>query len=114
MGAGTKILAGCGCLAIATAVAVLAALGLGLFWIKDQAVDMASSLEGLTSRTDEIDSLGASSSDELLRDRLIKPTLVVVGGGRCRHHHIIICHCLSFRPNHHGSAFQARPVPPFI
>ena len=52
MGAGTKILAGCGCLALVAGIAL--AVGLGLFWLKDQATDMAGSLEGITARADEI------------------------------------------------------------
>ena len=55
MGAGTKILAGCGCLAIAVAIAVVAALGLGAYWIKDKATDVAGGLEAITSKTNEID-----------------------------------------------------------
>jgi hypothetical protein len=55
MGAGTKMLAGCGCLALVAAVALVAGLGLGLFWLKDQAHDMAASVEALAARLDEIE-----------------------------------------------------------
>lgn len=55
MGAGTKILAGCGCLAILTATVVVAGLGLGLFWIKNRAYDLTDGLEAITARTREID-----------------------------------------------------------
>lgn len=51
MGAGTKILAGCGCLAIVAAIALAAGLGLSLFWLKDQ----AAGLETFTATGDEID-----------------------------------------------------------
>jgi hypothetical protein len=55
MGAGTKILAGCGCLAILTATVVVAGLGLGLFWLKDKAYDVTDGLEAITERTREFD-----------------------------------------------------------
>jgi hypothetical protein len=35
--------------------ALVAAVGLGFFWIKDEAVDLAGSFEGLASRSDEIE-----------------------------------------------------------
>ncbi len=54
MGTGTKILAGCGCLAVVAGIALALGLGLGLFWLKDQATDMAASVEGLTAKADEI------------------------------------------------------------
>ena len=76
--------------------------------------DLLGEITQQPSRADQIDAFGACSCDELLRDRLIESTVIVVVGGRCRHHHIMVCHCLSFRPNHVGSACQARPVPPFI
>ena len=77
--------------------------------------DLLGEITQQTSRADQIDPVGAGSRDELLRDRLIESTvIIVVVGGRCRHHHIMVCHCLSFRPNHVGSAFQARPVTPGI
>ena len=55
MGAGTKILAGCGCVAIVAVVAVVASVGLGAFWLKGKTTDLAGSLEGLTSTSNEID-----------------------------------------------------------
>ncbi|MCG6924928.1 MAG: hypothetical protein LJF30_06415 [Acidobacteria bacterium] len=55
MGTGTKILAGCGCLAILAGIAAAVALSLGLFWLKDEASDMASHLEEVTARTNEIE-----------------------------------------------------------
>jgi hypothetical protein len=55
MGAGTKILAGCGCLAILTATVLVAGLGLGLYWLKDKAYDITDGLEAVTARTREID-----------------------------------------------------------
>jgi hypothetical protein len=55
MGAGTKILAGCGCVAILTATVVVAGLGLGLFWLKDKAYDLTDGLEAITARTREIE-----------------------------------------------------------
>ena len=58
MGAGTKILAGCGCLALVAAIALAAGLGLSLFWLKDQ----ARSLETFSSTTDEIDEWEAKAN----------------------------------------------------
>lgn len=55
MGAGTKILAGCGCVTIVAVVAVVASVGLGAFWLKGKTVDLAGSLEGLTTTSNEID-----------------------------------------------------------
>ena len=55
MGAGTKILAGCGCLAILTATVLVAGLGVGLYWLKDKAYDVTDGLEAITTRTREID-----------------------------------------------------------
>ena len=55
MGAGTKILAGCGCLAIVAAIAIAVGLSLGLFWLKDQAEDMAGGLGEVTARASEIE-----------------------------------------------------------
>lgn len=55
MGAGTRILAGCGCATLGAAVVVVAGLGLGTWWLKGKATDVAGSLEALTSTTDEID-----------------------------------------------------------
>jgi hypothetical protein len=54
MGAGTRILAGCGCLAVATAVALVAGMGLGVFWVKDRAKELVGDLDSLTSVTREI------------------------------------------------------------
>jgi hypothetical protein len=55
MGTGIKILAGCGCLALVVAIAIAVGLGLGLFWLKDEAMDMAGGLEGITAKLDEIE-----------------------------------------------------------
>jgi hypothetical protein len=55
MGAGTKILAGCGCLAILTATVLVVGLGLGLFWLGGRAFDVTDGLEAVTARTREID-----------------------------------------------------------
>jgi hypothetical protein len=55
MGAGTKILAGCGCVAILTAVVVVSGLGLGLFWLKDRTYDLTDGLEAIAARTRDID-----------------------------------------------------------
>jgi len=55
MGAGAKILAGCGCLAIVAGIALAAGLGLGLFWLKDKATDVAGGLESITATSDEIE-----------------------------------------------------------
>jgi hypothetical protein len=55
MGAGTKILAGCGCLALLTATVVVAGLGVGLHWLRDKAYDVTDGLEAITARTREID-----------------------------------------------------------
>jgi hypothetical protein len=51
MGAGTKVLAGCGCLAILAATVLVAGLGLGLFWLKD----WTRGLEKVRTRSQEID-----------------------------------------------------------
>ena len=74
--------------------------------------DLLGEITQQPSRADQIDALRASPRDELLRNRLIQSTFIVVVGGRCHHRHIMVCHCLSFRPNHDDSAFQARPVTP--
>jgi hypothetical protein len=55
MGAGTRILAGCGCATLGAAVVVAAGLGLGAWWLKGKATDVAGSIEALTSTTKEID-----------------------------------------------------------
>ncbi len=51
MGAGTKILAGCGCLAIFATTLLVAGLGLGFFWLKGQ----ASGLEAIAAWSSEIE-----------------------------------------------------------
>ena len=51
MGAGTKILAGCGCLAILATTLLVAGLGLGFFWLKGQ----ASGLETIAAWSSEIE-----------------------------------------------------------
>ena len=57
-------------------------------------LDLQAGLEDLLGeitqqpcRSDQVDALRTSPRDELLRDRLIEPTGIVVVGGRCRHHH---------------------------
>ena len=51
MGAGTKILAGCGCLAILATTVLVAGLGLGLFWLKGR----TSGIETIATRSSEIE-----------------------------------------------------------
>jgi hypothetical protein len=51
MGAGTKVLAGCGCLAILATTVLVAGLGLGLFWLRDR----TRGLERIRTRSQEID-----------------------------------------------------------
>jgi hypothetical protein len=51
MGAGTKVLAGCGCLAILATTVLVAGLGLGLFWLKDR----TRGLEKVRTTSQEID-----------------------------------------------------------
>jgi hypothetical protein len=55
MGAGTRMLAGCGCASLGAAVVVVAGLGLGTWWLKNRATEVAGGLEALTSTTSEID-----------------------------------------------------------
>jgi hypothetical protein len=55
MGAGTKILAGCGCLAIVAAAALATGLGLGVFWVRDALHRLAGGAETLPAAFAEID-----------------------------------------------------------
>ncbi len=56
MGAGTKMLAGCGCLAIMGAIVLVASLGLGAWWLRDKAYDVTDGLEAIVVRNHEIES----------------------------------------------------------
>ncbi len=55
MGAGTKMLAGCGCLAIVGATVLVASLGFGAWWARDKAYDVTDGLEAIVVRNHEIE-----------------------------------------------------------
>jgi hypothetical protein len=48
------------------------------------------------ARTDEIDAVGTRPLHQLLSQRPIRPPLLPVVVRWLNHHHILVCHCLSF------------------
>jgi hypothetical protein len=75
-------------------------------------LDLQASLEDLLrqagqqpARTDKIDPVHSCLLNQLLSDRPLRAALTSLVR-RCRHHHILLCHCLSFQPNQTAQRFR--------